>query len=99
MFACQLLRHRIRPMTFQAKCIPLSSQQMLILPSVRCMTCGAALDECGLVVHGFLGEIGDVAVATQANLNSGGLRKSRFGAGVRVMAVGAIAGCAGMLHF
>ena len=55
------------------------------------MACAAALAECCLMVMGFLGLIGDIAVAGQANLDRVRLGKSGLPAGMWTMTVGAVA--------
>lgn len=51
------------------------------------------------MVHGFFGQVANVAVTAQADTYSVGLRQARLTAGVRAVAIRAISHCAGMLHF
>src|SRR5271166_3350807 len=72
---------------------------MIIIATVRLMAGGAALLEGGLVMHGFLANIRNVAVAAQANVHRICFGKPRLPAGVRAVAIGAIARRSRMLYF
>ena len=60
------------------------------------MAGGATLSKSGLMVRGLLAQFVDVVVASEADADGIGLRQAWLFAGVRAMAVGAIAHCAGM---
>src|ERR1022692_1599395 len=99
MLGCQFLRRRVWPVAFQAKGIAFRAEEMIIVATVWHMASSAALSECRLVVHGFLRQVGNVAVAAEADVYCVCFRKARLPAGMRVVTVGAIARCSRMLHF
>src|SRR5208282_356207 len=72
---------------------------MIVVAAVRLVTGRTALFECRLMVYLFLGEIGNLAVAAEANVDRIGLRKPRLLAGMGAVAVCAVAGRPRMLHF
>ncbi len=94
----QLLRRNIGTVAFEAKSIALGAEQMLEIATVRRVARGTTLTECRLMVNLFLGEIGDLAMATKANVDGVGFGQSRLGTGVGTVAIGAITGGAGMRH-
>src|ERR1700687_2229221 len=98
MLSFQLLRLGVEAVALQAECIPLGPQQMIVVAAMGLVASGAALPECGLVVHGFLAEIGNVAAAAQANVHRICLGEPRLPAGMGAMAVGAIGRASRMLH-
>ncbi len=94
----QLLRRYIGTVAFEAKSIALGAEQMLEIATVGRVARGTTLTECRLMVNLFLGEIGDLAVATKANVDGVGFGQSSLGTGVGTVAIGAITGGAGMRH-
>src|SRR5262249_47936055 len=58
----------------------------------------AVLSEGRLVVHGLFLEIGNVAVAAQADVHAIGFGQSGLAAGMRTVARGAVARSSGVLH-
>ena len=97
--AFELLRLRVRSVTLQAQLVRVCRpQQMFVVASMRLVADGAALHEYRLVVNRLLFQVGDVTVATQADVHGVRLWQPRIGAGVRVVAIGAIARGSGMLH-
>lgn len=78
--------------------IALRAQQFLIVAAMGFVTGAAALIKRGLMVHGFLGEVTDVTVAAEADADGVGFWQRWIGAGVGVVAVGAIAGRSRVLH-
>ena len=96
----QLLRVAIRPVAFQAECVRSTrAQQVIVVSPVRSVASGATLLECWLVAIWFFPLIGDITVAAQADVNRIRLGKSWLTAGVRTVAVQAIARSSGMLNF
>ena len=89
------LRSGFWTMALQAKRIALGAQQVIVVAAVRRVAGGAALDECRLVVHGFLPQIIDVGMASEANVHGVGLGQPGMIAGVRAVAIRAIAGAPG----
>lgn len=66
---------------------------------MRLVTSGATLRECWLVMVRLLPRIGDIAVAGQADIDGVGFGQAWLPAGVGAVAVGAVAGGAGMRNF
>lgn len=99
MLSFEFLRHRISSVTLQAKRIAFSPQEMIILTTVRHVASSTALAESWLMMHGFLGEIGDVTVAGEADVNGIRFGKSRLPTGMGSVAIRAIARGARMLDF
>ena len=85
-------------MALQAERVALGAQQMIVVAAMRRVAGGAALREGGLMMHRLLAQIVDVAVASQADTDCVGLGQAGLVAGVRAVAIGAIAGRAGMRH-
>jgi len=77
----------------------LGAQQVIVIAAVRLVTRRATLAEGRLMVVRLLGQVGDIAVATQADIDRIGFRQPRLPAGVRAMAVSTVARSSGMLHF
>ena len=92
------LRNGIGTVALQAERIALGAQQMIVVAAVRRVAGGAALHKGRLMVHGFLAQIVDVAVTSQADADRVGLGQAGLVAGVRAVAIGAIARRAGMRH-
>ncbi len=99
MLRFQLLRSHVRSVALHTKPVPLDPQKMIVASAVRLVAGSATLHECRLVMHGFLAQIGDVAVAAHTDLHRIGLGKSGLAAGMGTMTVGAIARGSRMLHF
>jgi hypothetical protein len=99
MLSFQLLRRRVGPMAFETEGIAVRTQQMNDVAAMRRVARGAALRECGLMMHGFLCKIGNFTVATEADVYSVCLGEPGLPAGVGIVAIGAIAGGSRMLHF
>lgn len=95
----QLLRLGVGTVALEAKRVgSICPQQMLVIVAVRVVASGASLLERGLVHMLFLALVRLLAVTAQANRNRVWLGESGRAAGVRIVAVGAIAGRARMLH-
>src|SRR5579863_930629 len=99
MLRFQLLWCHVRSVALQAEPVPLDPQQVIVVPAVWLMASGAALREYRLVMDGLLGQIGNVAVAAQADLDRVGFGKPWLAAGMGAMTVGTVARGSRMLHF
>ncbi len=100
MLVFHFVRLRVWTVTFEAERIDFfGSQQMLVLSAVRFMTRSAAFTKRGLVKMLFLTLLCLIRMAGEANFHAVGLRQSGLIAGVRIVAIGAIAHGTGMLHF
>src|SRR3984957_846184 len=90
----------LMPMAFQTQSIHgLGAQQMIVGAAVRFVAGSASLLESGLMQHVFLRLLGLIRVASEANADRIGLGQSWLAAGMRIVAVRAIPGCARMRHF
>src|ERR1039458_1977727 len=99
-FALQLLRLGVGPVTLQAQRIGLAGpKQMFVIVAVRFMADGATLFERGLVYMQLLALLRQVAVAAQTNRNRVGLGVSRRATGVWAVAVRALACRAPVVYF
>ena len=85
------LRSGIGTMALQAQRIALGAQQMIVVSAVRRVAGGATLPKGRLMVRGLLLQFVDIAVAAQADADRIGLRQAGLAAGMRIVAVGAIA--------
>src|SRR5579872_4574973 len=72
---------------------------MIVRAAVRLVAGCATLSESRLVMIRLFGQVGDVAVAAETDVDGGGFRQAGLLAGMRTVAVGAIAGGSGMLDF
>src|ERR1017187_3835316 len=72
---------------------------MVVLSAVGLVTGGTTLTEGRLVVVRFLRQVGDIAVAAQADLDRVRFGKPRLPAGVGAVAISAVARRPRMLHF
>ncbi len=100
MLVFEFVRLRIRTVTFEAERIDfLGAQQVLVLSSVRFMARLAAFLKCRLVRVFLFPLLCLIRMARQANFHAVCFRQSRLIAGVRIVAIGAIAHRTGMLHF
>ena len=99
MFSVNRLRRRVGTVALQAKRIALGAKEMIDIAAVRRMASGTALHKSRLVMHRLLAQIVDVGVAAEADADGVSLRQARLVAGVRTVAVSAIAHCAGVGHF
>jgi len=70
-----------------------------MVSAVRLMAGRTSLLKYGLVVISLFALIRDVTVASQADIDAIGLRKSWLRAGVGTVAIDAVAGCTRVLHF
>lgn len=75
------------------------AEKMVVGSAMRLVADRAALPKGGLVVDGLLLLLGEIGMAAQANVHRVGLRQPGVLAGMRVVAIRAIPGCAWMLHF
>ena len=96
----ELLRLCVRAMAFQAKLVNgTSAQQVLVVAAVTFVAGRAALQKGWLVMDFLLAEFCDISVATEADVDSVGLRQTRLRAGVRIVAIEALASlCSRMGH-
>src|SRR6185437_16795397 len=86
-------------MTFEAQRISVRAQQLLILTAVRFVTRVATLAKGWLMMHGLLLQVADFGMAAGANVHGIGFGKAGFCAGMRAVAINAIAGLrSGMRH-
>ena len=99
MLSVQPLGNGIGTVALQAERIALCAQQMIVIAAVRGVAGGAALYKGGLMMHRLLAHIVDVGVTSQANTDGVGLGQAGLVAGVRAVAVCAIARRSGMRHF
>lgn len=90
------LRSGIGTVALEAQRIALGSQEMVVVAAVGRVTGGAALNKGRLMMRGLFAQFVDVAVASKADADGIGLRQAGLLAGVRAVAVCAIAHCAGM---
>lgn len=65
----QLLRRRFGSVTLEAEGVAIGPQQMVVASAVWRVASRAALHKSGLVVHGFLREIGNFTVAAEADVH------------------------------
>lgn len=72
---------------------------MVVVTAMRLVADAASLPEDRLMMHRFLLQIGDFAVAIETDGYAGALRQAGLAAGMRAVTVGAFAGSAGMLNF
>src|SRR5271166_499347 len=100
MLGFELLWFCIGTVALEAQSIRgLGPQQVIVLAAMRLVTGSASLLERWLVVHAFLAEVRDVAVAAQADIHSIRSWQPRLRTGMGAMAVGAIARGSRMRHF
>lgn len=100
MLRFELLRLRLRSVTLQAKNIrSLGAQQMIVVAAVWLVTGGAPLFEGGLMQHVLLRLLSLIGMACQTDIDRVGLGKARLAAGVRIVAIGTIAGSSRMRNF
>ena len=90
------LRGGIGTVTLEAKRISLGAQEVIVVAAMRRVAGGATLSKSGLMMRGLLAQFVDVVMASEADADGIGLRQAWLFAGVRAMAVCAIAHCAGM---
>src|SRR5579859_10025 len=89
---------RVRAVAFEAESVALGAQEFRAFATVGLVASAAALREGRLVVHGLFGKLGDVRMAAETDFDGICFRQTNVLAGVRIVAIGAIAGGAGMLH-
>ena len=88
------LRPCIRAMALEAQRVRIGrAQQVQVFASVRFMADRAPLLENRLMQVSFFALVRDVGVATEADIHGVRLGQSRLRAGVRIVTVGAVAGC------
>jgi hypothetical protein len=90
------LGSRFRAVALEAERIAFGAQKVIDVAAMRRMACGATLHKGGLVVRGLLAQLIDVGMAAEADAYRVGLGQARLIAGVRIVAIGAVAGGAGV---
>ena len=99
MLGFQFLRLPIRTMALQADGVGCSrAEQVIVVAAVRLVTSGATLREGWLMVIGLLRQVGNIAVAAEADIDRVCFWQARLIAGVRAVAVSAIARRSRMLY-
>jgi len=95
----QFLRLPIWTVALQANGVGCSSaEQVIVVATVRLVTSGATLGEGWLMVIRLLRQLGNIAMAVEADINRVCFWQARLIAGVRAVTISAIARRTGMLH-